>query len=343
MKQAPSANVSAPDSIERRRIALLRIIAERGGTISPKPNPEATHGYDFGELDAEVRQDLEFLAGHDYLERRFLDRVTTCPRCSSHHLNLREACPACGSANHVDEPLLHHFRCGYVARISEFDGGDGHGERVCPKCARALRHLGTDYDRMGQTYLCRQCSTSFQDPPVRALCLACANDTASSDLLSVDVHSFALTSLGSAAVRRGRLFESAGEFLLIGSLPVYRRSVILELINQETKRLARFKGKFSLLLVRFTEPASDSAAMTAEENVIQTLADTVRGCDLLGQISAHCFVACLPETTAQGTKRLRERFAKRLGREAPRFEELTIEVAQPFDVVARLEQWARRT
>jgi len=99
---------------DQRRTQLLKTIAELGGTVTPRRDPMAKNGHCFDSLDAGVDADLGILARGDYLDARFFDRVTICTRCSSHHLNLREVCPACGSSHYTEEPLLHHFRCGYV-------------------------------------------------------------------------------------------------------------------------------------------------------------------------------------------------------------------------------------
>src|SRR5262245_35613636 len=105
---------------DERRLNLLRQIAVAGGKIAPDPEPPAEHGYAYIALGDDVERDLSTLARRNYLEQRFFDRVSLCPKCDSHHLNVREICPGCGQAHLAQEGLLHHFRCGYVGLPSEF-------------------------------------------------------------------------------------------------------------------------------------------------------------------------------------------------------------------------------
>ena len=135
---------------ENRRVKLLRRIADAGGAIEPHPDPQTKRGYEYRGLTEGTERDLQFLIEREYLDARFFDRVSLCPKCQSHHLNVREICPGCRRAQLATEVLLHHFRCGYTGRVSEF-ASDHSGENAytCPKCNRRMRHPGTEYDRRG--------------------------------------------------------------------------------------------------------------------------------------------------------------------------------------------------
>ena len=78
----------------------------------------------------DIKNDLALLARQNYLEARFFDRVTLCPKCDGCHLNIREICPGCRSAHLVSEGLFHHFRCGYVGIPPEFTIDPGRGVPV---------------------------------------------------------------------------------------------------------------------------------------------------------------------------------------------------------------------
>jgi hypothetical protein len=166
-RQAPKGTAT-----DERRLDLLRRIAAAGGTIRPNAEPEAQRGYEYLALGDADEKDLSYLAQRDYLDERFFDRVSLCPKCTSHHLNVREICPGCRRAHLANEGLLHHFRCGYVGILSEFTTGKD-GSRACPKCNHKLHHLGTEYDRLGKTFVCRECGVISENPPVEAVCLAC--------------------------------------------------------------------------------------------------------------------------------------------------------------------------
>lgn len=305
---------------DERRLGLLRRIAEAGGTIEPNANPQAKYGYDYLAIGELVEDDLEFLAARDYTERRFFDRVSLCPKCSSHHLNVREICPGCRRSNLATEVLLHHFRCGYVGRQSEFaPAAAGDGAWICPKCNRALRHLGTEYDRMGRTQLCRECGLVSETPPVEALCLACATRTPAENLVGIDFFGYVLTSLGRAAIRRGALLESEDELLFLASAPLYRPRVMREFVDQEVRRLGHFKSGFSVLLIECTlGPDEHGEDGRATQWVWFTrVRECLRAVDQMGQLAEGIFAVLLPETKLRGAEALRQRILAKLGPEAP--------------------------
>ena len=80
--------------VETRRLELLRRIADSGGRISPVAEPQAKHGYRYEAPGGDVDNDLAVLSRQNYLEARFFDRVSLCPKCDSCHLNVREICPS---------------------------------------------------------------------------------------------------------------------------------------------------------------------------------------------------------------------------------------------------------
>ena len=126
---------------------LLRQVRDSGGSISPIATPHAKHGYAYAAIGGDAEGDLSDLARRNYLEARFFDRVSLCPKCGSHHLNVREVCPTCRRAHLTSEGLMHHFRCGYVGIPSEFLPVPDGGYR-CPKCNGTMQHSGTQYDRL---------------------------------------------------------------------------------------------------------------------------------------------------------------------------------------------------
>jgi hypothetical protein len=299
---------------DERRLDLLGRIAEAGGKVTPNANPQAQHGYEhLAPCDGD-EGDLLLLARRDYLEQRFFDRVSLCPKCGSHHLNVREICPGCRGAHLANEGLLHHFRCGYVGRQSEFaTAGDGDGSRVCPKCNRRLHHVGTEYDRLGKVFVCLECGVITENPPVEAACLACGARNLAEDLVSTDVFSYVLTSLGFAAVRRGSLLDTDDELLFVSGAPVYRSTVILEFLNQEVKRIHHFKNGFSVLLAKCAREATDNRDGALLPPWLPRLRQCLREVDLIGQLADAVFVVILPQTDKRAAEVLRQRVLAEIG------------------------------
>jgi ssDNA-binding Zn-finger/Zn-ribbon topoisomerase 1 len=314
---------------EKRRIDLLRCIADAGGAIEPHPNPQTPHGYEYRALAQGVERDLQFLTEREYLDARFLDRVSLCPKCQSHHLNVREICPGCRRAHLATEVLLHHFRCGYTGRAAEFASDHrSEGGYTCPKCNRQMRHLGTEYDRLGRTSVCRECGLSAEDLPVEAVCLACGIRTLAENLTSIDFFAYALTSLGRAAIRNDALLEHDDQLLFISGPRIYRRRVMIEFLGQEIKRLDHFKVGFSLLMAEYRSPAADD---DHREHWLSRLRQCLRDMDLIGQLSNTLFVAILPQTTLRVAEELRQRILAGLGPQPP-LTLTTIEVTEPSQI-----------
>lgn len=314
---------------ERRRIDLLRCIADAGGAIEPHPNPQTKYGYEYRTLGEGVERDLLFLTEREYLEARFFDRVSLCPKCQNHHLNVREICPGCRQAHLATELLLHHFRCGYTGRASEFASDyPGEGGYTCPKCNREMRHLGTEYDRLGRTYVCRECGLSTEDLPVEAVCLICGTRTLAENLANINFFAYALTSLGRAAIRNGALLEDDDQLLFINGPRVYRRRVTIEFLGQEMKRLDHFKIGFSVLMAEYASLAADD---NAREHWLSWLRECLRDVDLIGQLTDTLFVAILPQTKLGEAEELSQRILSGLGPQ-PSLTLTTIEVTESSQI-----------
>ncbi|MBV8399996.1 MAG: hypothetical protein JOZ17_14850 [Acetobacteraceae bacterium] len=322
-----SAAQSADSSVEERHLNILRQIALAGGLVAPDRDPNANRGYTYSKLGDDVDDDLAILARRNYLEPRFFDRVSLCPKCGSHHLNVREICPGCRRAHLTAEGLLHHFRCGYVGVPSEYQESED-GSYRCPKCNRWMHHLGTQYDRLGKAFTCYVCGLISETPPVEAVCFACDAHTAAENLVSAPVFSYALTSSGAAAIQRGSLLDSSADLVTIADGPAYRRSLILEFLEQETKRLRLFKRTFSILVVRFNPVLADQIGESSPQQWLGRLRGCLRDVDLLGQLAEAVYLVVLPETQRRAADAIRERILTECGPQAP-FSVSTVEVTKP--------------
>jgi hypothetical protein len=332
---APTTADGAGTTSDERGLNLLRQIALAGGKISPHADPHAGHGYTFVALGDDVESDLEILARHNYLEARFFDRVSLCPKCDSHHLNVREICPGCRQAHLASEGLLHHFRCGYVGIPTEFAPADD-GGYVCPKCNRKMHHLGIEFDRLGKAFVCRGCGLISENPPVEAVCFACSARTPAEDLVSAEVFSYVLTSRGAAAVRRrgttlmrrGSLLDGDEELVSIADAPVYRRRVILEFLAHEVKRLQHFDNGFSVLLAKCIPATMDQGDDASPAQWLTRLRRCLPDVDLIGQLADQLYIVILPQTKRRAAEALRRRILTELGPQSPLMLS-TVEITEP--------------
>src|SRR5271157_5994827 len=292
--------------VETRRLELLRRIADSGGRLSPVAEPQAKHGYRYEAPGGDVENGLAVLARQNYLEARFFDRVSLCPRCDSCRLNVREICPGCHSAHLASEGLFHHFRCGYVGIPPEFTPEADGGYR-CPKCNHAMHHLGTEYDRLGKAFLCRGSGLVSETPPVEALCLSCGARTPSENLVSTVALSFLITSRGAEAVRRGRLLGDDHELAHVADAPVYRRTVIVEFLLHQMKRLLRLNEPFSVMLVKWAPGETDADRSDQPAQWLTRLKACLRDVDLIGQLADSLYVVVLPLAKRREAEALRHR------------------------------------
>jgi Thaumarchaeal output domain 1 len=141
---------------DRAELTLFRIAYSRDAPIEASFATDSILLVDYRLLwrISAARQRLEALADLDLLRRNFFTRTHACGRCQSARLHAYEACPACGGGNLVDQPIVHHYRCGWQAPQSRFAGSR---LLVCPKCRRELRHFGVDYGKPGIVVVCRGC------------------------------------------------------------------------------------------------------------------------------------------------------------------------------------------
>ncbi len=159
---------TSPDTIE---LSVLALAYSRDKPIEAKRTSEAraTVYYPlllkrFGLGAADLRATLAFLANLNLLNPRFFARAHLCKACGSSRLCAFEACVKCGSGALNQEVLIHHYRCGYQTRESEFVV---QRDLVCPKCRRVLKHFGVDYDKPGVAIRCESCAANMHEPQAR--------------------------------------------------------------------------------------------------------------------------------------------------------------------------------
>lgn len=126
-------------------------------------------------------------------KKHFVDRIHNCPHCHGSHLYFMECCPKCQSSNLQEQPVLHHFRC---ANISPEYTYAYDGQLRCPKCHQFLRHIGVDYDRPSNVYICQECKHSFLHTQMKVRCSTCKKTMRPSNLHPYDVYYYEFTDKG---------------------------------------------------------------------------------------------------------------------------------------------------
>ena len=295
--------------LTRDLIDVLELIKEAGGTVSPNLTPGSETGYEYVANGQVLRQrDLERLAQADYLDRVFQDRMSHCPQCGSHALNMREICTVCKSAHIGAVELIHHLRCGYVAPAYEF-APEPEGRR-CPKCNRLMIDRGTDHEVPGPHFVCQECYVSFQMPEMGGLCLSCGSHTNGSDLGKIvyeDFYTYKLSTMGATALRSGvgAMLDEVHEL----ALPLLRRSMFMAFLEDEQKRYRRFKTPFSVLLLTGRRP--DDASAATEQELVEAIQARLTETDKIGRYDERHYLILLPGIEQNKAERIVEALVDR--------------------------------
>lgn len=158
------------------------------------------------------------LATRNLLSRTFFDRFHHCPHCRSARLNVREECQRCRSSDLAEVGLLHHYRCAYLGPEQDFEAAGG--RLMCPKCARELRHYGSDHERAGEAISCRACGHIADAAEVGFVCLDCEAHFNPATAMQTTVYHYGLLEQGRQAISREQPEADADTGYLIGELPL---------------------------------------------------------------------------------------------------------------------------
>ena len=162
LQELDQKSLEDPESASYRLIGYLH--SRQGHILEPYGNWENEKFYNYPLADAILEPSgsmslLQNLIDRKLLEpTQLLDRLRHCPRCDGTHLNYVDICPNCSNIDISQQPFLHCYTCGNVAPEEKFLTK---GILSCPNCATRLRHIGVDYDRPLENYLCNACHHVF--------------------------------------------------------------------------------------------------------------------------------------------------------------------------------------
>ena len=271
LKPVVQRNRRMPPSVKSSQDARVLLMArlyvrERGMTPRRDPGVKSTLVYDDNAVVPGAVSIAEHLVNRGMMERRFLDVSTICPFCASARLLVQERCAHCGSANLVEQAILHHFRCGCQRPEADFRAESG--DLICPKCKRRLKQFSYDYDRPGSVYSCRACGQISGDAKVSFSCLDCAAQFGAENVGRSEVHSYHLTRPGRACVESGVLLAGASE----------PEADLRERIIAFKKRQAELGHPACVLSIRLTEPNGIPRRGHAWQQTHGLFADLIREC-----------------------------------------------------------------
>jgi hypothetical protein len=289
---------------DRAELATLRLAYSRNRPIEAMLASDSLSLVEYPLLGrgAGTRRRLELLAELDLLRRTHFTRTHGCGKCGSARLHVYEACPACGSAELIDEPIVHHYRCGWQDAESRFAKG-----RIltCPKCRRELRHFGVDYGKPGDVAVCRRCGEQNAEPIVNFSCLDCGTVTRAADVAVTDWYHYDLTDEGLQALHDGRLPRFDIGPLLEGRTRAFTAAEFRLLATEGMRVAQRYQRPFSVARFSIAEidslrnelgPVNLNAAFRL---AVDAIVETLRESDFVGADGASSILAGFPETTAE--------------------------------------------
>ena len=192
---------------------------------------------------------LKRLYENNIVSRHLSDKINLCPRSYWHKLNFRETCPNCNSLNISLENVLHHFRCGYVGPISDFHqvGSDA---KICPKCGEILRHIGLDYEKPTDTFVCSDCAYVFNEPEVDFECFFCGYVGKADEVIVRSIYSYHLTAKAHSAAEFNALTAfNFGDMIESEQLNCVKREFFEFMLKRKYLESRDYKDPLYLLLV----------------------------------------------------------------------------------------------
>jgi hypothetical protein len=228
-----------------RKVMVLRYLYSRPDVVlKPSRNFQSSVGYSYPLLQLLFAVDagtevsfVQSLEEAQLLNTKLVDKINVCPHCQHTQINFRELCPECRSLNINEETTIHHFKCAYVGKESQFWRGT---KLNCPKCSGDLKHIGVDYDKPASVLWCNDCNHNFSDPLLSCFCLVCGSSFAPEDAFIKQINECSLSQEGYRAAEEGALPGYGLINILKKELGFYKSEVFMEYLRLETSRCRRY-------------------------------------------------------------------------------------------------------
>lgn len=262
----------------------------------------------FGFSDGGVLTTLEYLEQQHLLSGEFHTKARFCNHCESPFLNFKEVCPHCGSADLSVDELVHHFKCGYTAELTDFQHA---GDLVCPKCDRVLKHIGVDYDKPSIMHRCNSCAHPFQEPDIMTSCFSCGRSTEPENLHHRSIKKYSITSIGRHAARFG--LESLFGRIIEDELQLISYANFARFVEIESARIERYKLSQSTLMLFYLKGLSSLYARLGAraEDMFREISGIIesilRNSDVITAKDEEIFAVMLTETNLENAQRAVER------------------------------------
>jgi len=144
---------------------------------------------------------LQNLEKQGLIVSKIVDRVITCPDCSSPDIHSRYACPKCDSHNIERTDLIEHIQCGYIGSKDKLVKDS---TLICPRCQNQIDgdRRTLSYREIGSCYQCEKCGYRFDEPKIMHLCQKCRRTFTYENAKYIKISSFTITEKAMSDFRR---------------------------------------------------------------------------------------------------------------------------------------------
>jgi diguanylate cyclase (GGDEF)-like protein len=311
-------------TLDLKKIELLKRLSETPDKeLIPLPDINSSFGYSYPEAQnifaasaAETDQHLVDLALRGCLEKSFHTNVHLCPFCNVYNLNFIEVCPDCKNPDITMTELIHHFKCAYVGPKQEFQRGM---QLICPKCEGVLRHIGVDYEKPSESFVCNVCAVVFSEAEVNCFCLSCRKQFKLAEAILRSVNRYKITQRGKMAAATGNLYEVAFDQAFIDTgLEILNFKYFYTKSQEELNRFKRYDRPLTLMMVgvhyfdEYLRLKGPNEAGKLLRNVTQCLKEAIRDTDFLARFEESTFAILLPETPIEQARALADRLKEQI-------------------------------
>ena len=234
-------------------------------------------------------------------EEALVDRIRSCPKCGGAHLNYVDICPFCRSMDIRQVPFIHCFTCG---RVGPQDAFVREGALQCPYCGTRLRHIGSDYDRPMDNYICGSCSQTFAEPEVSCRCFLCGAWSSTENLSVRTFREYSISDKGILTVRSG---STEDLYSVLDTLNYMKPEPFRHLLNWQLDLSERPPVEpFSLMIISFPnlgeirESAGRKKVSEIMNGLTKRLREIIRKTDISTRTTANDLLLLLPKTGENG-------------------------------------------
>lgn len=121
------------------------------------------------------------------------DEIQLCPNCLNGWLNFKNVCPICRSVDIEKVQFIQCFSCGNTEPEQNFMTNDA---LICLNCHTKLKHIGIEYDKPLEEFVCKENHHRFMDSELECHCFNCHESFSTQRVISKKLASYKVSNKG---------------------------------------------------------------------------------------------------------------------------------------------------